>query len=44
MIHLTRCLLGEVISGYEVVEAVEKLGSSSGATKKKIAIADSGVC
>jgi len=37
-------VFGEVISGYEIVEAVEKLGSSSGATKKKITIANSGVC
>jgi hypothetical protein len=44
VIHLTRHLSGEVIEGFEVVQAVEKQGSSSGATKQKITIGDCGIC
>ncbi len=44
VIHLTHRLSGEVIEGFEVVQAVEKQGSSSGATKQKITIGDSGIC
>ncbi|MFF4726042.1 peptidylprolyl isomerase [Streptomyces mirabilis] len=35
-------VFGEVVEGMDVVKAVEKLGSRSGATSKKIVIADSG--
>jgi peptidylprolyl isomerase len=35
-------VFGEVVEGMDVVRAVEKLGSRSGATSKKIVIADSG--
>ncbi|RDW72738.1 peptidylprolyl isomerase [Aspergillus mulundensis] len=35
-------VFGEVVSGQEVVDAVEKLGSSGGATKKKVVISNSG--
>mmetsp|Transcript_11492 Transcript_11492/g.24655 ORF Transcript_11492/g.24655 Transcript_11492/m.24655 type:complete len:166 (+) Transcript_11492:120-617(+) len=35
-------VFGEVTKGYEVVEEIEKLGSQSGKTSKKIAIADCG--
>ena len=36
-------VFGEVIEGTEVVDALEKLGSGSGATSKKVIIADSGI-
>jgi hypothetical protein len=36
-------LLGEVVEGIELVQAIEKLGTQSGATKKKVTIAQSGV-
>ncbi|OJJ05078.1 hypothetical protein ASPVEDRAFT_44619 [Aspergillus versicolor CBS 583.65] len=35
-------VFGEVVEGQDVVKAVEALGSSSGATKKKIAVSASG--
>ncbi|KAL4747526.1 hypothetical protein BDW72DRAFT_182615 [Aspergillus terricola var. indicus] len=35
-------VFGEVVNGKEVVDAVEKLGSSSGATKKKVLISNCG--
>lgn len=35
-------LKGEVVEGMDVVTAIEKLGSASGATKTTITIADSG--
>ncbi|QIY72879.1 peptidylprolyl isomerase [Streptomyces sp. RLB1-33] len=35
-------VFGEVVEGMDVVRAVEKLGSRSGSTSKKIVIADSG--
>ncbi|MFD8001797.1 peptidylprolyl isomerase [Streptomyces mirabilis] len=35
-------VFGEVVEGMDVVKAVEKLGSRSGATSKKIVITDSG--
>ncbi|KAL4984091.1 cyclophilin-like domain-containing protein [Aspergillus falconensis] len=35
-------VFGEVVKGQEVVDAVEKLGSQSGATKKKVVISDCG--
>ncbi|CBF78346.1 hypothetical protein AN8605.2 [Aspergillus nidulans FGSC A4] len=35
-------VFGEVVKGQEVVDAVEKLGSQSGATKKKVVISNSG--
>lgn len=35
-------VFGEVVEGMDVVKAVEKLGSRSGATSKKIVISDSG--
>jgi peptidylprolyl isomerase len=35
-------VFGEVVAGMDVVKAVEKLGSRSGATSKKIVIADCG--
>ncbi|MFD8217147.1 peptidylprolyl isomerase [Streptomyces sp. NPDC059697] len=35
-------VFGEVVEGMDVVRAVEKLGSRSGATSKKIVISDSG--
>ncbi|MFF3659759.1 peptidylprolyl isomerase [Streptomyces olivochromogenes] len=35
-------VFGEVVSGMDVVKAVEKLGSRSGTTSKKIVISDSG--
>jgi peptidylprolyl isomerase len=44
VINLIRCLSGEVIEGFNVVQLVESQGSSSGATKQPITIADSGVC
>ena len=35
-------VFGRVISGMDIVSAIEKLGSSSGKTNGKIVIADSG--
>ncbi|RLL97956.1 hypothetical protein CFD26_106813 [Aspergillus turcosus] len=35
-------VFGEVAEGYDVVQAIEKLGSQSGKTSKKIIIADCG--
>jgi cyclophilin family peptidyl-prolyl cis-trans isomerase len=35
-------VFGQVIEGMEVVRAIEKVGSDSGKTKKKVVIADSG--
>jgi len=35
-------VFGEVVEGEDLVKAIEKLGSSSGATKKKVAVAASG--
>ena len=35
-------VFGKVIEGMDVVKAVEKMGSQSGKTKKKVVIADSG--
>ncbi|KAG7814224.1 hypothetical protein KL921_000498 [Ogataea angusta] len=35
-------VFGEVVEGFDVVKAVEKLGSGSGATRAKIEITDSG--
>ncbi|XP_070544144.1 peptidyl-prolyl cis-trans isomerase-like [Ptychodera flava] len=35
-------VFGSVVEGYDVVERIEKCGSSSGKTNKKIVIADSG--
>ncbi|KAH9477577.1 cyclophilin peptidyl-prolyl cis-trans isomerase Cyp2 [Psilocybe cubensis] len=35
-------VFGEVVEGYDVVKAIEKLGSSSGKTSKKVTIAKSG--
>lgn len=35
-------VFGKVINGFDVVKRIESLGSSSGATKKKIVIADCG--
>ena len=35
-------VFGQVVEGMDVVEAVEKLGSSSGKTSKKIVVADCG--
>ncbi|KAL4994213.1 cyclophilin-like domain-containing protein [Aspergillus recurvatus] len=35
-------VFGEVVRGQEVVDAVEKLGSQSGATKKKVVISNCG--
>ncbi|MET7722397.1 peptidylprolyl isomerase [Streptomyces mirabilis] len=35
-------VFGEVVEGMDVVKAVEKLGSRSGSTSKKIVISDSG--
>merc|ERR1712146_289603 len=37
-------VFGKVISGYEVVEAIEKCGSGSGATSKPVEIKASGSC
>jgi len=37
-------VFGEVIENYELVKKIETLGSASGSTKNKIAIAASGVC
>jgi len=36
-------VFGEVVEGIEVVTAIEKLGSQSGATKKKVTIVQSGI-
>ena len=36
-------VFGEVLDGFDVVEALEKIGSGSGATSKKATITDSGV-
>ncbi|MFK0257492.1 peptidylprolyl isomerase [Streptomyces sp. NPDC090445] len=36
-------VFGEVVQGTEIVDAIEKLGSSSGSTRAKIEIAASGV-
>jgi len=36
-------VFGEVVDGMDVVKAVEKLGSESGKTKKKIAVSRSGI-
>ncbi|KAG7700385.1 hypothetical protein KL930_001073 [Ogataea haglerorum] len=35
-------VFGEVVEGYDVVKAIEKLGSGSGATRAKIEITDCG--
>jgi peptidylprolyl isomerase len=35
-------VFGEVAEGYDVVQAIEKLGSPSGTTSKKIIVADCG--
>lgn len=35
-------VFGEVLEGYDIVKAIEKLGSQSGKTKKRIVIANSG--
>ena len=35
-------VFGKVLEGMDVVSAVEKMGTSSGKTKKKVVIADSG--
>ncbi|CAD7695881.1 unnamed protein product [Ostreobium quekettii] len=35
-------VFGKVVNGYDVVKKVESYGSSSGATKKKIVVADCG--
>jgi len=35
-------VFGEVVKGYEIVQAVEKLGSQSGKTSKKVTITQSG--
>ncbi|CAO3660938.1 unnamed protein product [Rhizopus stolonifer] len=35
-------VFGEVVENYELVQQIEKLGSSSGATRAKITIADAG--
>ena len=36
-------VFGSVVEGYEVVKAIEKVGSESGDTKQAVMIADSGV-
>ncbi|CAD7696009.1 unnamed protein product [Ostreobium quekettii] len=36
------CVFGKVVNGFDVVKKVESYGSSSGATKRKIVIADCG--
>jgi len=35
-------VFGKVVDGMDVVQAVEKVGSSSGAPSKKVVIVDSG--
>lgn len=35
-------VFGKVVEGMEVVKAIEKVGSSSGTTKKKVVVADCG--
>lgn len=35
-------VFGEVLEGMEVIKAIEAVGSQSGATSKKVVIADSG--
>lgn len=35
-------VFGKVVEGIEVVKAIEKVGSSSGTTKKKVVVADCG--
>jgi peptidylprolyl isomerase len=40
---ICRCLSGEVIQGYDVVQAVEKCGSPSGAPHQKVIIVNSGI-
>merc|ERR1711988_249522 len=37
-------VFGKVIAGLEVVQAIEKCGSGSGATSRPVEIADCGVC
>ena len=42
--YLLECyILGEVVENYELVKAIEALGSASGTLKKKVTIAKSGV-
>jgi len=36
-------VFGQVVKGYSVVKAIEKVGSSSGATGHKVLVAASGV-
>jgi len=36
-------VFGEVVEGIEIVNGIEKLGSQSGATKKKVTIVQSGI-
>lgn len=36
------CRFGKVISGHDVVSAIEQVGSESGATRVNVVIADSG--
>ena len=35
-------VFGEVLEGFDVVDALEKIGTSSGSTRKKATIEDSG--
>jgi peptidylprolyl isomerase len=44
VINLIHFLSGEVIQGYDVVEAVERQGSPSGSPKTEVKIVDSGTC
>lgn len=37
-------VFGKVVEGYEVVEQMDGLGTSSGRTKEKVTIADCGQC
>ncbi|KAL9244879.1 hypothetical protein vseg_018596 [Gypsophila vaccaria] len=36
------CVFGQVVEGMDVVRAIEKVGSSSGTTKKPVVVADCG--
>ena len=42
LLHLQHVVFGSVTKGMEVVKAIEAVGSSTGATREKVVIADCG--
>jgi peptidylprolyl isomerase len=41
-LNTKHCVFGQVVEGMDVVQAIEKVGSGSGMTSKRVAIVDSG--